>query len=298
MRNLVALALYAGLAGPGCQSSNDTQAVVVPAQPEARPAVWWAAHTLRPPWIDGRIDPVWAEATPLAVVVREAMGETAPRTVVLRALYDDERIYVLAQWPDKTRSDMRDPYIWNAETKSYDRPSEPDDQFSLQFALSGDFQISMLTTKEFVADVWHWKAGRGNAHGWVDDKRHIISQAPGSKMRAYDLGTHETIYIGRPLDAGTSSHVLKKTPTKHVGDRVDSFSTQQPSGSRADVRGKGVHDGSGWTLEMTRKLNTGHDDDAVIHPGRDNLCAIAVLDDELYWRHSVSGRLLLRLAQR
>ena len=49
---------------------------------------------------------------------------------------------------------------------------------------------------------------------------------------------------------------------------------------------------------MTRKLDTGHVDDAVLHLGRDNLCAIAVLDDELYWRHSVSGRLLLRLGRR
>ncbi len=66
----------------------------------------------------------------------------------------------------------------------------------------------------------------------------------------------------------------------------------------ADVRGKGTHDGSSWTLEITRKFDTGHSDDAVLYPGRDNLCAIAALDDELYWRHSVSGRLLLRFAPR
>ena len=45
---------------------------------------------------------------------------------------------------------------------------------------------------------------------------------------------------------------------------------------------------------MSRRFNTGHADDAVIDPKRDNLCAIAVLDDELYWEHSVSPVIVLR----
>lgn len=61
----------------------------------------------------------------------------------------------------------------------------------------------MLTTiYEYTADVWHWKAGRGNPVGWVDD--------------------------------------------------------------------------------------------AIIDPTQDNICAIAVLDDELYWDHSVSSKIKLR----
>ena len=56
--------------------------------------------------------------------------------------------------------------------------------------------------------------------------------------------------------------------------------------------------GQPWTLEFSRKLNTGHDDDAVIDPRADTVCAISVLDNELYWHHSVSGRLILRFAPR
>jgi hypothetical protein len=49
---------------------------------------------------------------------------------------------------------------------------------------------------------------------------------------------------------------------------------------------------------MSRKLNTGHSDDAVIEANEGNPCAIAILDDELYWRHSVSQLLLLRFTAR
>ena len=48
---------------------------------------------------------------------------------------------------------------------------------------------------------------------------------------------------------------------------------------------------------MGRKLSTGNADDAVIPAGGEIFCAIAILDDELYWKHSVSDLLVLRLRQ-
>jgi hypothetical protein len=228
------------------------------------------------------------------VAVREAVGGHDPRDVVLRALYTDDRIYVLAQWPDATRSDMRDPYIWNAASNSYDRPSKPDDQFALEFPLRGDFDVSMLPdSSEYIADVWHWKAGRGNPVGWADDKRHVISQRPTDQARSYSMGGHKTVYIARLADDGSPSYRVKPAPRTFEGEIVDSFVSRRPSGSLADVRGKGTHDGTAWTLEMSRALVTGHADDAKLDPPQETLCAIAVLDDELYWRHSVSPLLEL-----
>jgi hypothetical protein len=189
--------------------------------------------------------------------------------------------------------------VWDPQKKEYSRPSKPDDQFALEFPIEGDFQLSMLTTQsEYVADVWHWKAGRGNPVGWVDDKRHIISGKPIESARKYEMGGHGTVYIARLMDEGTPSYALKPKPASNIGALVDSFEPREPSGSLADVRGKGVHDGRGWTLEMARRLNTGNSDDAVIDPDKDSPCAIAVLDDELYWHHSVSPLLLLRFVPR
>lgn len=38
---------------------------------------------------------------------------------------------------------------------------------------------------------------------------------------------------------------------------------------------------------MARRLDTGNADDAVIRADAVNLCAMAILDDGLYWHHSV-----------
>ena len=262
---------------------------------ESRSIIWESVYTKKPPRIDGKSDDLWRTAKPVTVIVREAIGGHHPTQVVLRALHTNDTFYLIAHWPDDTKSDMRDPYIWNNEKKDYERPSKPDDQFAVEFPMAGNFDISMLTlVKEYTADVWHWKAGRGNPIGWVDDKRHIISQKPIPHGKEYSMGGHGKVYVARIADEGRSSYYLKPKPAAFEGDLVNSFEHRQPSGSIADVRGKAVYDGKGWTLEMSRKFNTGNADDAVIDPRRDNICAIAVLNDELYWRHSVSTAITLR----
>ena len=259
------------------------------------PLVWHSTYTKTPPRIDGELDEVWKTAAPLTVMVREAMGGDHPRPVTLRALHTDDTFYIFAQWPDDTKSDLRDPYVWDPEAQRYERPSRPDDQFAIEFPMEGDFAISMLTvTREFRADVWHWKAGRGNRVGWVDDKYHVISQSPVPKAKEHKLHGGRSVYIARVQDAGTGAYKVIPAPTSRQEDVVDSFEQLEPTGSLADVRGKGVHDGATWSLEMSRKFDTGHPDDAVIDPSRDNRCAIAVLDDELYEEHSVSTVITLR----
>ncbi|HHT9124602.1 MAG TPA: ethylbenzene dehydrogenase-related protein [Candidatus Brocadiia bacterium] len=259
------------------------------------PLVWESSYTKTLPSIDGKVNEVWEKAKPLIVTLREAIGGDNPREVILRALHTEDTFYMMAQWHDDNRSDMRDPYVWNAEKKDYERPSKPDDQFALEFPLTGNFDIRMITlVHEYTADVWHWKAGRGNPVGWVDDKRHIISQKPIPGGVEYSMGGHGKVYIARILDEGIPSYHLKPKPVAFEGEIVDSFESVQPTNSLADVHGKGIYDGKTWTLEMSRKFNTGHDDDAVIDSTKDNICAIAVLDDELYWEHSVSSVITLR----
>ncbi|HHT9106486.1 MAG TPA: ethylbenzene dehydrogenase-related protein [Candidatus Wujingus californicus] len=262
---------------------------------ESEYIVWTSHYTKIPPVVDGKMDKAWETATFVTVMAREAIGGDKPIPVILRALHTEDTLYVMAKWHDTTKSDMRDPFIWNAEKKDYDRPSKPDDQFALEFPISGNFDIRMITlAHEYIADVWHWKAGRGNPIGWVDDKRHIISQKPIQNGVEYSMGGHGNVFIARLMDEGTSSYFLKPKPNAFEGNVVDSFEQRQPAGSLADVHGRGIHDGKNWTLEMSRKFNTGHSDDAVIDPTKENMCAIAVLDDELYWNHSVSPVITLR----
>ena len=266
---------------------------------EPSPLVWESAYTQTPPKVDGTLDPVWRTARPITVTVREAMGGDHPMRVVLRSLHTDDTFYMVAEWADDTESDMRDPYVWNRDTEGYDRPTKPDDQFAVEFPMSGDFAISMLTVmREYTADVWHWKAGRGNGVGRADDKYHVISQQPVPQAKARLAHGGQSVYIARVGDAGGPAFKLKAEPAAHIGDVVDSFELQEATGSRADVSAKGTHDGKGWILEMSRAFDTGHpEDDAVIDPSRDNLCAIAVLNDELNEEHSVSTVITLRFTR-
>jgi hypothetical protein len=263
---------------------------------DASPVIWESTHVRTAPQMDGQRDSVWSKARPVTVTVREAMGGDHARPVILRALHTDDAIFIAAEWEDATKSDMRDPYIWNAGQKRYDRPSRPDDQFAIEFPLSGDFAISMLTVeREYKADVWHWKAGRGNPIGWVDDKYHVISQSPVPNGKEHKLHSGRRVFIARAQDAGKSPYAQKPEPVAFAGDLIDSFLQQEPDGSMADIRGKGSHTGKGWFLEMGRKFSTSRSDDAVIDPRKDNPCAVAVLDDELYEEHSVSTLIHLRL---
>jgi hypothetical protein len=256
---------------------------------DAPPLQWNATYVEEAPSLDGSVEALWNVAQPLTVTVREAFGGRRPVEVLLRAVYTDDSLFVLAEWPDATRSDRRDPYIWNSTSGSYERPTTPDDQFALEFPLSGDFQQTMLPASgTYRADVWHWKAGRSNLDGWVDDKSHHISTTPVENALVYELGPYNTVYIYRPMDSGVPSYVVVDPPAAFTEQQVPSFAPQQPSGSVADVRGKGIHDGNGWTLEMGRRFSTGHDDDRQIDPGEAITCAIAILNDELYWEHSVS----------
>lgn len=263
--------------------------------PENKPVVWVAKKAASAPVIDGTIDNVWSKATVCEVTIRQAFGGGDAFVVRLKALYTADSLFVLAQWNDDTKSDMRDPFVWNEEKKVYERPTKPDDQFALQFPISGDFDISMLAMdKDYTTDVWHWKAGRGNSMGFVDDKQHIISKTAVKDSREYNMGNRGKVFIARLMDEGTPAYVAKETPKEFAGKILDSFDHRAPSGSVADVRGSGVYNGTGWTLEMCRRLNTSHPDDAVIAVNKDNTCAIAVLNDELYWNHSVSQIITLR----
>ena len=84
---------------------------------------------------------------------------------------------------------------------------------------------------------------------------------------------------------------------------------RQPTGSRADVRAKGVWSNGQWTIEFARKLNTGHDDDVAFTPGDIYLFGVACYamaydtphdawSQPLYRTGDIFDRLLFTMAPR
>ena len=84
-----------------------------------------AYKTSTTPTIDGTIDAVWAKATKLAItptvpdpgngLFAGYIGDKYPTT--LRAMYDDQNIYFLAEYADKDQSQKVAPWYFNPTTK-------------------------------------------------------------------------------------------------------------------------------------------------------------------------------------
>jgi hypothetical protein len=94
-------------------------------------------------------------------------------------------------------------------------------------------------------------------------------------------------YVAPFAACDTLNETITPDPRRWAtGDLVAGYMLTYPSGSRADVRGKGLHDQDiqAWTLEMARELDTGHSgeiqDDVVFDPDADEVYhfTIAVFD--------------------
>ncbi len=205
-----------------------------------------------------------------------------------------DMIYLLAIWDDQTESRLHKPYRWDEQTLSYRRTRQLEDRFAISFEMSGEFSNNKLSGAEFTADVWHWKASRSDPAGIAHDKSWRVSRTefPGAKKFTNPDG--QVVYLARPSDSGDRLYRAVKHETRHE-DLMPRYEVNlTPNGSVADVRAKGVWRDGRWYLEMARRLDTGHTDDAVIPAAGRILFAVAAFNDVDNERHSLSQTFVLQ----
>ncbi|MBI2901101.1 MAG: hypothetical protein HYY17_13020 [Planctomycetes bacterium] len=235
------------------------------------------------PKIDGVADDAaWRDAPGLEIAVSRPLPPDKGKStqVILKSVHTDTHVYFLVRWKDETKDDAaHKPWTWSAEKNAYVEGTEREDMFALAFELSGEFDDDMLSGKEAVWDVWQWKASRTNPQGYAMDRTHRYTRAKpeGKAKSCKDRGGKE-IWIARPEDAGDT--VEKKQPApKEKGDAsVPQYLPGTPTGSAADVRAKGTWTDGWWTLELERKLDTGHEDDTRFDVGRTYKMAVSAHD--------------------
>ncbi len=164
------------------------------------------------------------------------------------------------------------------------------------------------------ADSWHWKASRSNPAGYADDKfvnetvvpyeygplgvstkwvgRHgdekigggyrdnVNEDKTGPKYyepNPSDLQDAKFIFQSE-IDKGEAIEITDET-TFTGGDTVPGYILEKPTGSRGDIIAKGVWENGVWSLELKRKLNTGHDDDVQFDIAKTYRFGIAVMDN-------------------
>ncbi|MGH9843221.1 MAG: ethylbenzene dehydrogenase-related protein [Blastocatellia bacterium] len=176
-----------------------------------------AAFTRQAPAIDGQADALWRRARPLVIEVTGGPN-TNKQTLRMRALYDQENIYLLCQWNDPTESLARFPWekqpdgSWKQlATNKEDEQRFYEDKLAIlwpinapSFVRSGCMTAchvgdggkpfgNMFAPKGELLDLWHWKSLRTNSVVQADDQ--YLDDTPWSK---------ETPIAGRKSDPLTS----------------------------------------------------------------------------------------------
>jgi hypothetical protein len=150
------------------------------------------------PTLDGKMKPIWQQATPLAIKLNGGRNLPGGSTeMTLRALYDGEKVYFLAQWNDPTKSERRSPYQKQADgswkqlkdenDKGGDNNVYYEDKIALIWAIKSPsmeqrgcfsgchlgegkpYGNKYLPAGE-TADIWHWKGVRTGTIGQIDDQ--------------------------------------------------------------------------------------------------------------------------------
>lgn len=242
------------------------------------------------PALDGAADDAtWRDATWLVRTLESPAGRIDAR--VAAAVTGDE-IHMCVRWADTTED--RDHRPWTFAGGSWKPGAQLEDVLAVGFPISGEFTADMEAPVECVWDVWHWKACRTDPAGYAMDKSHVHTMTdPGGKRHASPVADGRTVYIRRPEDAGTSATRTMKEPAHDGGPTVAQFEAQAPTGSAADVRARGAWKDGWWTVELSRKLDTGNADDAPLAHGTTIPFALATLDHDVDEHHAVSGKLHL-----
>ncbi len=216
------------------------------------------------------------------------------RQVIVKAGYHGEEIYFYLEWVDAESDMLHKPYVWDEAKSKYVRGPQREDRLALQFQIKGDYTADWRSNQDFTSDMWHWKSSRSNPINLAHDK--VVVQSSARLLRAAKIqGHHGPVYILRKSDAGKEIYTTRRYRKKSRLTMPKYILNEDSTGSITDIHAKGVWADGHWHLELRRKLNTGHDDDAVFRPGQSIKGAIAVFDSSENEDHNISTTLLFQL---
>jgi len=220
---------------------------------------------------------------------------TTVSEVELKAAYTGDSIFFLARWKDATKDDQHKPWKWEGtkDAGEYKAGKEAEDRLAMHFPIKGDFVTCMVDPADSTSDVWQWKAARTNGAGIIHDKTDVYSKSePKGAFSTHYAVDGTTVYLLRPDDGGVAPYKTNKIdPFVYQGDVVPQYVPFVPDNpDAADVKAKGVWADGYWTLEIGRKLDTGHPDtDTVFDVAKGFEMALAAFDHASDHFHAGSG---------
>lgn len=262
-------------------------------------------YTTDTPTIDGNpSDMVWTQAIP---IITKDGATNDP--ISIRSLHTDEEIFFLAKYQDSSESRLHRPWIWNDQLKMYEVGPQREDCFIFKWFMEPYPDSLYIDSGEnHTADTWFWKANRTDAAGFADDKIQRLTAKRVKKATKIMNQSGKVTYLQRSGDRGKPAY-KDKIYVDYQGPQLERFLSQQPSGSRADIKARGQWHQGYWTIEFSRRLVTGNSDD--IQFGASNYYVFGIsrfeiagrepnpkIDQPLYGAGRLSERLLLSLPER
>ncbi len=266
----------------------------------------------------GLDDPAWASAKALAVPFEGKEKFAGKKSnVTTKAVYTSDHIFFLFKWSDPTLSVTKG--AWQYDGLKWSHMKGNEDRISLLFEINriNNFATKGCTVTCHVpsgapnakdgkfgttseaekGDLWHWKAARSDPAGYADDTWLTKTDMKKSGRKS-DKGKggdtkNMTVDKARPKyklapgkklaknDILLASHVVEITDYSAFksGDTITYRMPKMPDGSRADIKALSRWSNGLWTVLLSRKLNTGHEDDVAFNPRKKYNFAMALFDD-------------------
>jgi len=237
-----------------------------------------AMHIATPPVIDGLAgDPAWENAQEIIT-----LDKSSKLPITIKAVYTDTEFFVQFSFPDKDESRTHKSWIWNKGREIYTVGHDREDIIILKWNMEPDpVDLSIVADNPDHADMWFWKVCRPGATGYADDTSHLLSQTEEQDSTKIISKSGKTMYLLRKSDDGTSAYRIDLI-TDYGGKTLPRYIHQQPTGSRSDVKVKGVWENGTWTIEFRRNFITGHQDDVQFTTARKYLFGVS--------RYEIAGR--------
>ena len=165
----------------------------------------------------------------------------------LKACTDGRKIYFLIQYPTPGEIRKHQSWHWNPVLQAYIPGKEKEESFT----------IILTQQKDNIkkADVWVWRAARTDPVNKADDLFFQITDKANQAKKSI------------VMDAGTNCW-FSKYFGDFAGSELPRFYNRTPQGSLADIDAKGTWDRNFLTIEFSRVLNTGNEDDIKLMTGK------------------------------
>ena len=158
-------------------------------------------------------------------------------------------IYLLVVFPSEKEKRKHRLWHWDPLKQLYLSGPEKEDEL---YVIWSEFpQHARPDTFAKRADVWIWRAARTDPSGFADDY-YLINDSLSS--------IPENGSVGLRQDNGKSCW-FNRYFAAFAGNELPRYDQRPPEGSLADVKAKGIWNSGIWTIEFSRKINTGNIDD-------------------------------------